>query len=75
MRHAPGNGRDTGLLLRPTRVRRPSRDAHGGGGCRGGLRSESAVRTYQLTRVVLTDESGVYGTATRSSLESETSEP
>lgn len=36
---------------------------------------ESAVRTYQLTRVVLTDESGVYGTATRASLEAETSEP
>ncbi|MFG2549590.1 peptidoglycan-binding protein [Streptomyces sp. NPDC048581] len=36
---------------------------------------ESAVRTYQLTRVVLADESGVYGTATRASLESETSEP
>ncbi|MFI6009984.1 peptidoglycan-binding protein [Streptomyces sp. NPDC051243] len=36
---------------------------------------EGAVRTYQLTRVVVTDESGVYGTATRASLESETSEP
>lgn len=36
---------------------------------------ESAVRTYQLTRVVLADESGVYGPATRASLESETSEP
>lgn len=36
---------------------------------------ESGVRTYQLTRVVLGDESGVYGTATRTSLESETSEP
>ncbi|MDC0768981.1 peptidoglycan-binding protein [Streptomyces sp. HD] len=36
---------------------------------------ESAVRSYQLTRVVLADESGVYGTATRASLESETSEP
>ncbi|NUT24858.1 MAG: peptidoglycan-binding protein [Streptomyces sp.] len=36
---------------------------------------ESAVRGYQLTRVVLADESGVYGTATRASLESETSEP
>ncbi|WP_370253889.1 peptidoglycan-binding protein [Streptomyces sp. V4I8] len=36
---------------------------------------ESAVRSYQLTRVVLADDSGVYGTATRASLESETSEP
>ncbi|WP_369166828.1 peptidoglycan-binding protein [Streptomyces sp. R28] len=36
---------------------------------------ESAVRTYQLTRVILGDESGVYGTATRKSLEAETSEP
>ncbi|MCF1598967.1 peptidoglycan-binding domain-containing protein, partial [Streptomyces muensis] len=36
---------------------------------------ESGVRTYQLTRVVLGDESGVYGAATRTSLESETSEP
>lgn len=36
---------------------------------------EGAVRTYQLTRVILGDESGVYGPATRKSLESETSEP
>ncbi|MEU5323542.1 peptidoglycan-binding protein [Streptomyces sp. NPDC021056] len=36
---------------------------------------ESAVRAYQLTRVVVDDESGVYGPATRTSLESETSEP
>jgi hypothetical protein len=36
---------------------------------------QSAVRTYQTTRFVLQDESGVYGTATRASLESETSEP
>ncbi|WP_405513533.1 peptidoglycan-binding protein [Streptomyces canus] len=36
---------------------------------------ESAVRTYQVTRFVLQDESGVYGKATRASLESETSEP
>lgn len=36
---------------------------------------EGAVRAYQLTRVILGDESGVYGTATRQSLESETSEP
>ncbi|WP_234343123.1 peptidoglycan-binding domain-containing protein [Streptomyces fulvoviolaceus] len=36
---------------------------------------ESAVRGYQLTRVVLDDEPGVYGAATRASLESETSEP
>lgn len=36
---------------------------------------ESAVRGYQLTRVLLDDEPGVYGEATRASLESETSEP
>ncbi|MBZ3901812.1 peptidoglycan-binding domain-containing protein [Streptomyces griseiscabiei] len=36
---------------------------------------QSAVRGYQLTRVLLADESGVYGEATRASLESETSEP
>ncbi|MGJ5832684.1 peptidoglycan-binding domain-containing protein [Streptomyces ossamyceticus] len=36
---------------------------------------ESAVRGYQLTRVVLDDESGVYGMPTRVALESETSEP
>ncbi|MFK0153572.1 peptidoglycan-binding protein [Streptomyces sp. NPDC090499] len=38
-------------------------------------RTESAVRTYQLARGILTDESGVYGTATRAALESETTEP
>ncbi len=36
---------------------------------------ENAVRGYQLTRVILADEPGVYGKATRQSLESETSEP
>lgn len=36
---------------------------------------ESAVRTYQLTRVILNDESGAYGSPTLTSLESETSEP
>lgn len=36
---------------------------------------ENAVRGYQLTRVVLADEPGVYGSATRASLESETSQP
>ncbi|MDT7842088.1 peptidoglycan-binding protein [Streptomyces justiciae] len=36
---------------------------------------ESAVRGYQVTRVVLDDESGVYGPKTRAALESETSEP
>ncbi|MDQ0596668.1 hypothetical protein QF037_001013 [Streptomyces canus] len=36
---------------------------------------ENAVRAYQLTRVVVEDEPGVYGPATRTSLESETSEP
>ncbi|MFJ8493638.1 peptidoglycan-binding protein [Streptomyces sp. NPDC094038] len=38
-------------------------------------KTESAVRTYQLARGILTDESGVYGTATRAALESETTEP
>ncbi|MFJ6702972.1 MULTISPECIES: peptidoglycan-binding protein [unclassified Streptomyces] len=37
--------------------------------------TETAVRTYQLARGILTDESGVYGTATRASLESETTTP
>ncbi|MFF6983171.1 peptidoglycan-binding protein [Streptomyces sp. NPDC008343] len=36
---------------------------------------EGSVRTYQLTRVILREQSGIYGTATRTSLESETSEP
>ena len=36
---------------------------------------ESAVRSYQFTRVILADESGVYGHATRASLESETARP
>jgi hypothetical protein len=36
---------------------------------------ESSVRGYQVTRVLLDDESGVYGATTRASLESETSEP
>jgi peptidoglycan hydrolase-like protein with peptidoglycan-binding domain len=36
---------------------------------------ENAVRAYQLTRVVVEDEPGVYGQATRTSLQSETSEP
>ncbi|MFI0538327.1 peptidoglycan-binding protein [Streptomyces sp. WSLK1-3] len=36
---------------------------------------QSAVRTYQFTRFVLEDDSGVYGRATRASLESETTEP
>ncbi|MFF5477563.1 peptidoglycan-binding protein [Streptomyces sp. NPDC012935] len=36
---------------------------------------EGSVRTYQLTRVILSDGSGVYGQATRAALESETSEP
>ncbi|MFI5874092.1 peptidoglycan-binding protein [Streptomyces sp. NPDC051445] len=36
---------------------------------------ESAVRSYQLTRAVFQDDSGVYGTATRASLEAETDEP
>lgn len=36
---------------------------------------ENAVRSYQFTRLVLQDESGVYGRATRASLESETRRP
>ncbi|MFF4056426.1 peptidoglycan-binding protein [Streptomyces sp. NPDC001668] len=36
---------------------------------------QSAVRTYQVSRFVLQDDAGVYGKATRASLESETSEP
>ncbi|QNP74594.1 peptidoglycan-binding protein [Streptomyces roseirectus] len=36
---------------------------------------QSAVRTYQFTRLILSDESGVYGAATRESLESETRNP
>ncbi|WP_405741724.1 peptidoglycan-binding protein [Streptomyces sp. NBC_00028] len=36
---------------------------------------ESAVRGYQVTRVVVADESGVYGPRTRAALEAETSEP
>ncbi|KND46417.1 peptidoglycan-binding domain-containing protein [Streptomyces stelliscabiei] len=36
---------------------------------------QSVVRGYQLTRVLLEDESGVYGETTRAALESETSEP
>ncbi|MFD4601831.1 peptidoglycan-binding protein [Streptomyces sp. NPDC058464] len=38
-------------------------------------RTEDAVRTYQVARGILTDEPGVYGTATRAALESETTEP
>ncbi|WP_367324887.1 peptidoglycan-binding protein [Streptomyces sp. HUAS ZL42] len=36
---------------------------------------ENAVRGYQFTRAVYKDEPGVYGRATRASLETETSEP
>ncbi|MCQ9132147.1 peptidoglycan-binding domain-containing protein [Streptomyces hilarionis] len=36
---------------------------------------QAAVGTYQLTRGILRDESGVYGAATRASLEAETAEP
>ena len=36
---------------------------------------ETAVRNYQWARGIQTDEPGVYGAATRASLESETSEP
>ncbi|WP_075737792.1 peptidoglycan-binding domain-containing protein [Streptomyces acidiscabies] len=36
---------------------------------------QSAVRTYQFTRLILSDDSGVYGAATRQSLESETQKP
>ncbi|MFE2062360.1 peptidoglycan-binding protein [Streptomyces sp. NPDC059467] len=38
-------------------------------------KTEDAVRTYQLTRGILADESGVYGSATRKALEAETKEP
>ncbi|MFF3873505.1 peptidoglycan-binding protein [Streptomyces sp. NPDC001978] len=38
-------------------------------------RTENAVRSYQWSRGVTADELGVYGAATRASLESETSEP
>lgn len=38
-------------------------------------RTESGVRTYQVTRGILTDESGVYGAATRAKLEAETTKP
>ncbi|MGW2889559.1 peptidoglycan-binding protein [Streptomyces griseoruber] len=40
-----------------------------------GSEVESAVRGYQFARLVLMDESGVYGKVTRAALESETSEP
>ncbi|MDQ0959710.1 hypothetical protein QFZ66_003588 [Streptomyces sp. B4I13] len=36
---------------------------------------ENAVRSYQLTRAVVQDESGVYGVATRTTLEAETGDP
>ncbi|MFJ8055964.1 peptidoglycan-binding protein [Streptomyces sp. NPDC096142] len=36
---------------------------------------QNSVRTYQLARGITTDGPGVYGTKTRSSLESETAEP
>ncbi|MEU6147859.1 peptidoglycan-binding domain-containing protein [Streptomyces sp. NPDC047081] len=36
---------------------------------------QSAVRSYQFTRFILTDESGVYGHPTRTALEAETTEP
>ncbi|MFR0354990.1 peptidoglycan-binding domain-containing protein [Streptomyces sediminimaris] len=36
---------------------------------------QNAVGSYQLTRVILKDPSGVYGAATRASLEAETKEP
>ncbi|WP_327317283.1 peptidoglycan-binding protein [Streptomyces sp. NBC_01235] len=36
---------------------------------------ENAVRSYQFTRALLQDESGVYGAATRASLEAETDQP
>ena len=36
---------------------------------------QTSVRTYQLARGITSDELGVYGTATRAKLESETTEP
>ncbi|WP_460062731.1 peptidoglycan-binding domain-containing protein [Streptomyces sp. YKOK-I1] len=61
----------TELQLRLTQAGFYDGDADG----RYGSEVESAVRSYQLARLVLTDESGVYGKATRAALESETSEP
>ncbi|QOV33800.1 peptidoglycan-binding protein [Streptomyces ferrugineus] len=61
----------TELQLRLRQIGLYSEDADG----EYDRRVESAVGTYQLTRVILNDESGVYGRATRTSLESETSEP
>ncbi|MER5523537.1 peptidoglycan-binding domain-containing protein [Streptomyces sp. NPDC002677] len=61
----------TELQLRLTQLRLFSGTADG----HYGPRTEDAVRTYQLARGILTDESGVYGTATRAALESETTEP
>jgi hypothetical protein len=47
------------------------------GGADGSYSSqvEAAVRNYQSARGIQTDEPGVYGAATRASLESETSKP
>ncbi|MFF8943399.1 peptidoglycan-binding protein [Streptomyces sp. NPDC014864] len=42
---------------------------------RFGRQVEDSVRTYQWARGIRTDEAGVYGPATRASLEAETSEP
>ncbi|MFG3017814.1 peptidoglycan-binding protein [Streptomyces sp. NPDC048254] len=61
----------TELQLRLTQLRLFSGNADG----YYGHRTEDAVRTYQLARGIVTDESGVYGTATRAALESETTEP
>ncbi|MGW4907781.1 peptidoglycan-binding protein [Streptomyces sp. NPDC004270] len=61
----------TELQLRLTQLRLFSGNADG----HYGHRTEDAVRTYQLARGIVTDESGVYGTATRAALESETTEP
>ncbi|MEU9155631.1 peptidoglycan-binding domain-containing protein [Streptomyces sp. NPDC048417] len=61
----------TELQLRLTQLRLFSGKADG----HYDRETEDAVRTYQLARGILTDESGVYGTATRAALESETTEP
>ncbi|MCX4991239.1 MULTISPECIES: peptidoglycan-binding protein [unclassified Streptomyces] len=61
----------TELQLRMTQLRMYMRNADG----RFDRRLEDAVRWYQWARGISGDEPGVYGTATRASLEAETTEP
>ncbi|MFD9467013.1 peptidoglycan-binding protein [Streptomyces sp. NPDC060027] len=61
----------TELQLRMTQLRMYMRSADG----RFDRRLEDAVRWYQWARGISGDEPGVYGTATRASLEAETTEP